>query len=475
MARVFLFLIFCCHSLTLFSQGYELKFKVEGLADTTFLLGNFFGESTYVKDTAKANSKGEFTFAGNETLEEGMYFLVLNKMRLFDFVVGKDQKFTISTTHPDYIPRMIVSGDIDNELFLKDMLFNADRNKEARPFVQIVQDSLASEEAKKEARSELDKISAKVDEHINEVLGSYPESVLATIMKANQQLEIPDPPTTKNGKEVSEWQYRYYRERYWNSFDLGNPILLRLSRPIYKKKVEEYLDKLIVPDPDSVNTAISKMVETAKGDLNTYKYLVWTTTIKYQSPEIMGLDKVFVYLYDTYFASGEMDYWANDQLKKNLKERADQLRSSLIGMPAPNLIMQDQHLQKKELYSLTNNYTVIYFYDPDCGHCKKETPKLREFHEATKYDVGIFSVSADTSIIKMSDYIATMNIGKWTNVNGPRTYTVNYQKVYDATTTPTIYVLNKDKEIIAKKISAARIEEFIGQYERVTEARKNQN
>ncbi|MEM1408973.1 MAG: thioredoxin-like domain-containing protein, partial [Bacteroidota bacterium] len=334
---------------------------------------------------------------------------------------------------------------------------------------------LASEEAKREARSELDKISAKVDKHISEVLNSHPESVLATIMKANRRLEIPDPPTTKNSKEGSEWQYRFYREHYWDSFDLGDPTLLRLSQPIYRKKVEEYLDRLVVPDPDSINTTISKMVETAKRDLDTYKYLVWTTTIKYQNPEIMGLDKVFVYLYDTYFASGEMDYWANDQLKKNLKERADQLRSSLIGMPAPNLIMQDQHLQKKELYSLTNDYTVIYFYDPDCGHCKKETPKLKEFHEATKYDVGVFSVSADTSIVKMNDYIATMNISEWTNVNGPRTYTVNYQKVYDAMTTPTIYVLNKDKEIIAKKIPAARLEEFIGQYERVAEARKNQN
>ncbi|MEM1407693.1 MAG: DUF4369 domain-containing protein, partial [Bacteroidota bacterium] len=188
MTRVFLFLIFCGYSLTSLSQGYELKFKVDGLADTTFLLGNFFGESTYVKDTAKANSKGEFIFRGNETLEAGMYFLVLNKMRLFDFVIGKDQQFTISTTHPDYIPKMIVSGDVDNELFLKDMLFNADRNEEARPFVQIAQDSLASEEAKREARSELDKISAKVDKHISEVLNSHPESVLATIMKANRRL-----------------------------------------------------------------------------------------------------------------------------------------------------------------------------------------------------------------------------------------------------------------------------------------------
>lgn len=475
MTRFCVSLILICSSLSSYGQNYELKFKVDGLADTTFLLGNFFGESTYVKDTARANSNGEFIFTGNTPLEEGMYFLVLNKTRLFDFVVGKDQEFTIITKHPNYIPEMIVSGDVDNEIFLEDMLFNAARNEEAKPFVAVVKDSIASEEAKVDARAELDKVSAKVDAHVKEIIDSHPESILGTIMKANQRLEIPDPPKNADGSVDNNWQYRYYKNHYWDGFDLGDPTLLRLSQPIYKNKVEEYLDKLIAPNPDSITHAISEMAQIAKKDFDTYKYLVWTTTIKYQNAEIMGLDKVFVHLYDTYFASGEMDYWANEQLKKNLKERADQLRSSLIGMAAPNLIMQDQNLQKRELYSLKNDYTVIYFYDPDCGHCKKETPKLREFVEATKYDVGIFSVSADTSIVKMKDYISTMSMGNWTNVNGPRTYTVNYQKVYDAMTTPTIYVLNKEKEIIAKKIPAARIEEFIGQYERLEASRKNQN
>ena len=75
----------------------------------------------------------------------------------------------------------------------------------------------------------------------------------------------------------------------------------------------------------------------------------------------------------------------------------------------------------------------------------------------------------------MNEYITTMNMSEWINVNGPRTYTVSHQRLYDAMTTPTIYVLNREKEIIAKKIPAARIDEFIGQYERVLEARKNQN
>lgn len=455
-----------------YSQGYKLDFKIEGLQDTTFLLGNFFGESTYVTDTAYANGNGEFTFEGNRMLPEGMYFLVLDKTRLFDFVIGRDQQFKMETSHPDYILNLKITGDEDNKLFLEDMLFNAARNEEAKPFVEVVRDSTASNSERDKARTQLEKVSAKVDAHVDQVINDHQGSVLAKIMKANRKLTVPEPPVLESGRPDSTWQYEYYKTHYWDDFDLADPTLLRLSQPVYRKKVEEYLDRLVVPNADSITKAIDMMVDKAKKDQEAYKYLVWTVTIKYQNPEIMGLDKVFVHLYDQYFASGEMDFWANAQLKKNLQERADQLRTSLVGMTAPNLIMQNANLQPRALHDMKNKYTIIYFYDPDCGHCKKETPKLKKFYEESGYDIGVYTVSADTSLAKMKDYIRDMDIANWVNVNGPRTYTVSYQKQYDALTTPTIYVLDRRKKIIAKKLPADRLEEFLTQYERV-EARKN--
>ena len=45
--------------------AYKLDFKISGLKDTTVYLGYYYGESTFVKDTARINSKGEFTFDEN--------------------------------------------------------------------------------------------------------------------------------------------------------------------------------------------------------------------------------------------------------------------------------------------------------------------------------------------------------------------------------------------------------------------------
>ncbi|UII32537.1 redoxin domain-containing protein [Fulvivirga ulvae] len=456
-------------------KGYELKFKIEGLADTTVYLGNFFGESTYVKDTAHVNKDGEFVFTGKKALEEGVYFIVLNKTRLFDILISTDQQFAMQTTHPEYVSHMKVAGDVENEVFFANLLYNSARNEEAQPYVQVLRDSTSSEASRSVARAELEKLNKKVMTHQDQLISKHPKSLLSRILTANKKIDVPEAPILDNGVIDSTFSYRYYKDHYWDNFDLADPAMIRLSEPIYRKRVEDYLDKLLIQHPDTLTKAINRLAQIARANQDTYKYFTWTVTIKYQNPEIMGLDEVFVNIYDSYFASGEMDYWANDQLKKNLKERADQLRLSLIGMKAPNLIMLDEALQAKSLYDLKNKYTVIYFYDPDCGHCKKETPKLKKFTEETSFDISVFAVSADTSMTKMKDYIRDMHLEPWVTVNGPRTYTEHYQKLYDALTTPTIYVLDEKKKIIAKKVPAEKLEDFLTRYEQMEARRKEEN
>lgn len=452
-------------SMTSFGQGYKLDFKIEGLENKTMMLGYFFGESTYVKDTALMNAQGEFSFSGQEPLNKGMYFVILDKARLFDFVIGKDQEFEMTAKHPEYVATLEVNGDYDNDLFVKDLHYNAERNNEAEQFVKVLKDSVSDDTAKAAAKKALDGINEKVINYQNKIIEEHPSAIVSTIFKAHKRVDVPVPPKRADGKVDSTFSFYYYRNHYWDNFELGDPVLLRLAQPIYRKKMEEYLDNLFLQHPDTITTAVNQMAEVAKKDSDTYKYLVWSATIKYQNPEIMGMDEVFVNLYDTYFATGEMDYWANSQLKNNLKERADQLRLSMIGKKGPNLVMLDDKLESRSLYDIKNKYTLIYFYDPDCGHCKKETPKLKKFYDETQFDVEVFAVSADTSMVKMQNYIKELDL-KWVSVNGPRTYVGPYSKLYDAQTTPTLYILDEKKKIIAKKIPAERLEEFLARYEK---------
>jgi hypothetical protein len=461
-----LFLSLTCSAQT----GYKIKFKVDGLKDTTAYLGYYYGESTFVKDTAKVNHSGEFVFEGKQSLPQGVYFLVLNKTRIFELVVSQNQNFTLETNTSDYVKHMKVTGDVDNKLFFENMTFNMERHHEAEPYLKVLQDSTLSDDQKKDAREAFMKINEKVLAYQDKVINEHPATLTARIFKANKPVKIPDPPKKADGSIDSTFQLRWYREHFFDYFDLADDALIRMPRPIYQEKINEYLDKLYAPQADTLKKALNRVITKAKKNQETYKYAVWVAVLKFQNPEIMGLDEVFVHLNDTYFASGEMNFWANDQMRKNLKEHADRLRKSLIGQKGANLIMQDINLKPRALYDIKNKYTVLYIFDPDCGSCKKETPKLVDFYNHRKFDLEVFAVSADTSMVKMKNYIKEMNM-KWITVNGPRTYVGPYQDLYDANTTPTLYVLDSQKKIIGKKIPAEKLDEFLTQYERIQRLR----
>ena len=452
-------------------EGYRLAFQISGLKDTTIYLGNYYGESTYLKDTARVNNKGEFVFESKKKLAyQGVYFLVLNKTKVFEMVVGGNQHFSMSTTTEDYVRNMRVTGDEDNRLFFENMIFNMERHKEAEPVLSIIQDSTLNEDKKKQAREDFVKINDKVVAYQNAIISKYPSTVTARILKASQAVKIPDPPRKSDGTIDSTFQLRWYREHFFDNFDLGDPTLICMPRPIYSEKITEYLEKLYSPHPDTITKAIARIISKAKKNQETYKYAAWICLLKYQQPEIMGLDEVYVNVYDTYFASGEMDFWVNDKLKKNLKDHADRLRKSLVGKQAPNLIMQDANFKPRSMYDIKNKYTVLFIFDPDCGHCKEETPKLVALYNKKKYDLEVYAVSADTSMVKMRNYIRDMNM-KWITVNGPRTYVGPYQDLYDAMTTPSLYVIDEKKKIIAKKVPADKLDDFLTQHEKFLKAK----
>jgi peroxiredoxin len=363
---------------------------------------------------------------------------------------------------------MKVIGDVDNKLFFENILFNKDRHEEADPFIKVLEDSTLKDDQKKNAREEFAKINKKVLAYQDELIAKYPATITAKLLKATKQIEIPDPPKLHNGKVDSTFQLRYYRQHFFDYFDVADDALMKMPKPFYQEKVKEYLEKLFLPQPDTIMKAIDGLVAKAKKNTETYKFMVYSCLVIYQNPEIMGLDEVYVRLYDKYFATGEMDFWANAPFKKSLKDYADKVRRAMIGRTAPNLIMQDQSLQPKSLYDIKKRYTIVYFFDPDCSHCRKESPKLVDFYNnnKSKYDLEVYAVASDTSMKKMRDYIKEMKMS-WITVNGPRSYTKeHFSLLYFTETFPTVYVLDDKKKIIARKIPVDKIDDFLTNYEK---------
>jgi len=460
-------------------QGYKLDFKVKGLKDTTVYLGFYYWEGTFIKDTARVDKQGKASFEGKTPLSQGVYFLVLEtkkeKSKLFDFVVGKDQQWVLETDVQDY--KFKVTGDEDNQVFAENMDLQNSLQKQAEPFLKILKDSTLTPEQKKEANAEFKKIKDKVVAYQDDIITKYPNTITSKIFLTTKEIEVPDPPKKADGSIDSSFQFNYYRDHYFQYFDLADEVNIRLPRPFYRDKLYDYLDRLFIQHPDTLTKVVDRLAVKALKNQETYKYLVWKSMAHYQAPKIMGLDEVYVNIVDKYIGSGRLDYAVDATIKKNTVDYADKVRRAMIGRTAPNLMMQDQNLQPKSMYDIKKKYTILFIFSPDCGHCREETPKLVDFYNKnkTKLDLDVFAVSIDTSMKKMRDFAKEMKT-TWTTVNGPRTYLKQtYNQLYFSETTPSLYIIDEKKKIIARKLGVADLPDFFEKHERFSKKQPNGN
>jgi hypothetical protein len=443
-------------------QEYFIKFKINGIKDTTCLLAYYYSNGTYIKDTLKVDGSGRCSYKAPADLPKGLYVLVITDKIYFDLVINNDHKFSMETTKDDPINKMIIKDSPENTLFYKYLRYNREKYELIQ---ELDQDSKLVADQKDSLKIYSDKITEINKELIAFKLGivaKHPDSFTALMINAMKEPEIPESPKLANGRPDSTFAYRYYKAHFWDGTDFTDDRLLRT--PVFHNKLKKYFETLVVQNPDSVIREVDFYIEKARPNPEMFKYLVWFTTYKFENPEYMGFDKVFVHIVDKYYVTGQTT-WITPTVNENIIKKANKIRPTLIGQIAPNMIMQDTNMQLVSMHSIKADFLLLLFWDPECGHCEKEIPVLKELYDRIKekYKFEIFAICADTSLVKWKSAIKKKKM-TWINVDGPRTATGDYHLQYDIISTPVIYLLNRKKEIIAKRLPADKIEGFIENY-----------
>ena len=140
------------------------------------------------------------------------------------------------------------------------------------------------------------------------------------------------------------------------------------------------MNKLTPQNPDSMIISIDYLLERMKPAEETFKYYLIYFLNKYANSKVVGQDAIYVHLVDKYYKTGMAPWTEEEQLAKII-DNADRLKPILIGNKARDITTQDRNGQFHKLHKIDSKYTIVYFWAPDCGHCKKMTPHLIEFNE----------------------------------------------------------------------------------------------
>ncbi len=444
------------------SGGYEIKVHINGLKDTVCYLGNHFGEKQYVKDTIRLDKNGWGVFKGKDALPGGIYLVIMPNKTYFEIIVN-EQKFTVESDTLDFISNFKVTGSLENKLFNDHQIFIVDKTKETQVLRNRRDAYKDNKDSVKTINEKITAIDKEVKAYRIKLMNDYPKTFLAKIFKTMSEPEIPDPPKDSKGNITdSTFQFRYYKYHYWENVDFGDERLLRT--PIFQNKIKTYMNQLTAQNPDSIIVSADTIIEKSKANKEVFKYCVATLTNYYETSKIMGFDKIFVHLAETYYLS-DMAYWADSTLKANIHARVEKIKPNILFTPAHDLAMPDTALVMHTLYSVKAKYTVLIFWDPTCSHCKIEVPKLLHYYDSvkTKISIEVFSVGIESDMDVWKKYIHDNKLD-WINVSDLYNQT-NFRNYYDIYSTPVIYLLDDRKRIIAKRLDTEKVNGFIDDIE----------
>ena len=470
MKRIFLPLAFCFWVMAAGAQSFKVTLQAPGFNSGIAYLTYHSGKNFNIEDSAAVNTKGIAIFEGKRKLPGGIYAMFLpGKTKFVDFFIDKEQIINIKIDSTDLLNKTVITGSKENIVFQDYQKYMAVKGKAWE------QERVAYTQSKTKQDSTLhegnyNRLNKELNDYREGIMKTQPQSMLTAVLSAMKEPSILHS-SPKNHSDSLE-NYYYYKKHYWDGVTFMDERIIR--SPFFLPKFEKYYRDIVVQQPDSIIKELDYQLLLARSAPEMYKFMLNWLTDEYISPKYMGLDAVFVHLFEKYHSKG-LTSWLNEKQMETISRRSYMLMANLIGAKAADLEMLDTSGKVSSLYNLAAGYTIVCFWDPNCGHCKEEIPVLDSVYKASwkQHGVKMYGVLSGDSKEDLkpawTKFIRQHNLGEWTHVYQTKEMEAadnaaqkpSYRQLYDVTMTPTLFLLDKEKRIIGKKLTWKQLDELL--------------
>lgn len=444
--------------------SYNIKIKINGFKNVPMYLADNFGDKQYFRDTCFLDANGVGKFTGSPKLQHGMYMIVFPELNgYYELPITDDQDFSFESDTSMDDRRIKITGSIENESFAEYQkirrLYGETRYKMDQDYKQAK--TTGNKEQEQIIKTKMDTLDAQDARYRDNYIAKNPNYFLSKLFTAFKQIKVPD----FDEKKDSLFGYKYFKNHYWDNVDFSSDALIRAPQGLLHNKLNEYIDKVIVQDPDSLIVAVDYIIGKTKPLSETNKYFIQSLTNKFQDRKIMCQDNVTIHMINKYYCTGTA-WWYNDTAGfRKMCEESKKAVPTMCGKVAPDLNMEDTAGKLHRLYENLGKYTILFFYDPTCGHCKEVIPIVNAVFQKHKgIGLKVYAVSTEN---KYSEWMEMMRkkpeLHEWINVcKTSRYYPWPINKYdYNIVANPTLFVLDQSGKIIGKKIDEHQLEYFI--------------
>jgi peroxiredoxin len=288
---------------------------------------------------------------------------------------------------------------------------------------------------------------------LNQIQTSYEEGSKGMLVQALIKANRPYVPTHFETNE-SYWQHK--KDEYFKYIDLKDPLLEassfitdKLINYVFMPTNTEKQTKELA-EKNQIQNCV-KLNEQLKGSDLAYQLhlyqILWNKAVSY---EYNGTADFIFNSYIRPMAKATNNEKAIDAIMNHNRLR--------IGAKAPEITWQEGTTTKNLSDLEGGDCYVLIFWSSTCPHCLNELPKLHKkltaFPQVKVLAVGLEDDDTTWKLesAKLNGFEHALALGKWEN---------EYVKLYDVHQTPTYYILDKDKRILAKPQTQEEVIKFL--------------
>ncbi len=452
----FLFaIVFQSFAGTIVLTDSSLQFKQVSLS------GNFADEIIQSK-FLRADESGRVVFF-TDSLVSGIYYLIYPDSSSIEFLFDQSFEEKIHFKNTEKEGLQLVTGPLpamEYHRYTTQMAEYAVKLDSIR--ILLKQYDLKSRE-QRSLFAERDRIHDRTDSLIAKMAYNGSSDFLRAYFQTKLPIEIPeiDLSDVKGDKDSLLWamQREYYTKHFLDHLDLADYRLVRT--PAYTSMVNEYLDKILPQQTGALTQAIDKMIESARHSENTYIFITEYLLKKYNLLKNSDpYETVYIHLIERYFLQQTHPTATNNDVLVLTKEY-NRRKPLLIGQHAPMLNLLDENGNTINIDTIEAKYLLLYFYQSDCELCQQTTPQIKKLSWLNKNDsLTVVSVCIGSSNESCRSYIQKNGLTNWVNLMD-ETQAQTISRDYNLRFTPTLYLLDSKKQIVAKNITVQQLEEIL--------------
>lgn len=262
------------------------------------------------------------------------------------------------------------------------------------------------------------------------------DNYIAPFVKASARINPPEILSS-----VNDYLFNI-KNTFFNTLDFSNKTLINSS--FLTNRILDYVFYINFSDDEAQQQILyKKSMATILSKIRNEPYKKDIIQFLIEKFEISKNLEIIDYLFEEHYNTLSKSL-QNEQFKAEKKA----LFAAEVGRTAPDFSWDENGANLKLSTLKDAEHYVLVFWSTGCSHCLREIPKLHAYMK-DKTNMKVIGFALENDAFVWETYKKT-NLSGWHNVLGLKKWKNETARTYQINGTPTYFIVDKNKKIIAK-------------------------